>query len=262
MKIKFYLHFVILFVSILFVACEKVINVDLNDSAQQIVIEGNITNSGQPCEVKITKTINFDETNNFPTIDNASVTLSDNAGNSEVMQNTSQGIYKSSSIIGIPGRTYTLKVVFDSKEYTAVSTMPYQISLDSLKTDSVSFFGSTQRQITPLYTDSLGIVNFYRFKLIVNGIPDKTIFVEDDELTDGRQTSKPLFGGDIEIEQGDIVQVQMMCIDKPVHLYFFSLSQTQSGDTGAPANPVSNFSGGCLGYFSANTFEEKSIIAQ
>jgi len=252
--------FTALLICLLFASCEKVIDINLNNTSSQLVVEANIT-KGQPCVISISKTVNFDQSNIFPTVNGADILLTDDAGNSENLIASGNGTYVSTSIIGVEGRKYNLKVKVDGKEYIANSTLPYQINFDTLKTDELAFIGGKIIQIIPEYKDSLGIKNYYRFKLFVNNEPDKSIFVDDDEFTDGRTVSRPLFS-DLDIVKGDTILLQMLCIDQPAYLYFNSLSQTRDNSTGAPANPVSNFSGGCLGYFSANTKQERSVIVQ
>ena len=51
--------FYIMFAALAIAACKKVINVDLNNAAPQIVIEGEITNELPPYQVRISKTVNF-----------------------------------------------------------------------------------------------------------------------------------------------------------------------------------------------------------
>jgi hypothetical protein len=50
----------------------------------------------------------------------------------------------------------------------------------------------------------------------------------------------------------------MFGIDESVFKYFYTLQQNEQGAT--PANPSSNFSGGCLGYFSVRTKSVKQIV--
>lgn len=253
------LGFIIIGTALLFSSCEKVVDVDLKDTDSRIVIEGNIISDGNPCIVDITKTINFDKSNNFPGVNNATVILSDNVGNSESLSMISNGRYISSTIVGVEGRTYTLNVVAEGKTFTATSTLPYKVNLDSIWVDSLSFLGSQSYILTSMYTDTKDVQNYYRFKLFVNDSLDKAIFTEVDNLSDGRTVANPKFPKQ-EIKRGDTLRLQMMCIDKPAYMYFFSLASVQDGSSGAPANPVSNFSGGCLGYFSAHTFQEKTIV--
>ncbi len=46
---------------------------------------------------------------------------------------------------------------------------------------------------------------------------------------------------------GDTITMQLMTIDQPTYDYFRTLISGQSGG----ANPISNITGGCLGYFTA-----------
>jgi hypothetical protein len=237
-------------------SCEKVIQVDLNSKDPQILIEARLPKAG-PCVVSITKTVNFDQTNVFPGVAGAVVTLSDEDGNSEVLPMTGVGTYLS-TMAGIEGKTYTLHVAVEGKTYTAKSTMPLPVLMSSLTYDSIGFFGKQNYFAVPHINDPKGIANYYHFHLFVNGARDKTVMVQDDQFTDGNVVTQPLFG-DLEIVKGDTVQVEMFNVDQPVYKYFFSLSQTQDGSA-TPANPVSNFTGGCLGYFSAYTNQINSVI--
>jgi hypothetical protein len=55
-----------------------------------------------------------------------------------------------------------------------------------------------------------------------------------------------------------------MAIDENAFLYFTTFRDMANTNPGspAPANPISNFSNGALGYFSAWSFEEKEIIIE
>src|SRR4051794_35684343 len=88
-------------------ACEKVIQVDLNTAAPQIVIEGEITDSPGPYHVKISKTTNFSADNVFPAISRAVVKITDNTGQADSLIETSPGTYSSRTIKGKPGNTYS-----------------------------------------------------------------------------------------------------------------------------------------------------------
>ncbi|HLZ89797.1 MAG TPA: DUF4249 family protein, partial [Puia sp.] len=114
-------------------ACKKVISVDLNNAAPQIVIEGEITNARGPYQVKISKTVNFSASNVYPPVTNATVTITDStSGISEQLIGSDSGIYKTRNIVGAARHTYALNVMVDGKQYSAVSTMPVQVLLDSV----------------------------------------------------------------------------------------------------------------------------------
>ena len=117
----------------LFSSCEKVVSIDLNEANPQIVIEGNITDTKGQNTVLLSKTGNyFQPSLYFPPVANAVVVISDNLGNIDTLKTNSAGVYQSSKISGVAGRTYFLKVIAEGKEYDATSTMQQKVTIDSL----------------------------------------------------------------------------------------------------------------------------------
>ncbi|ULT26048.1 hypothetical protein KUH03_03495 [Sphingobacterium sp. E70] len=51
----------------------------------------------------------------------------------------------------------------------------------------------------------------------------------------------------------------MLCVDKTVYNYWYSLMQQSANSGVTPSNPPTNISPVTLGYFSAHTFSTKSI---
>ena len=121
-----------LIITLMMTSCTKVIDIDLNSVSPQLVIEGNISDLPGPYTVRLSKTVNFSETNLFPPVSGAIVKISDNAGSSEILNESSPGLYSTSLIQGTPGRTYTLTVISEEKAYEAISTMPFAVNIDTL----------------------------------------------------------------------------------------------------------------------------------
>jgi len=259
--------FYFLFVIILFSSCEKVINIDLNSKDSQIVIEASISNQSEPCVVMLTQTINYNESNNFPAISDATVVLSDNVGNIDTLIETSAGIYETSAVQGTVGRTYTLKVNVSGKEYTAISAMNTSVEIDSLYISTINLPNSYQKTLNLVYEDIEGIANYYRFIEIINSEPQSTIFIEDDLKQDGQTIDMTLLAKgqtQVKLKSGDMVTVQLQTIDNKVYDYFRTLLQLSRGgminQSTSPANPLSNFNNGALGYFNAYAVTLKTII--
>ncbi len=103
-----------------------------------------------------------------------------------------------------------------------------------------------------------------RFVEYINDVKNKDIYVQNDDLTNGRVATGIFYSRDTDIKKGDTIKVEMQNINPVVYKYCFSLSQSATGETqsASPANPVSNIMGGALGYFSAYTISTKSIIVQ
>jgi len=238
-------------------SCEKVINVDLNDTEQKVVIEGAILRGDTVQRVRITKTQNFDESTSPPAVDNAVVTVVDNLGNAATFTSVGNGWYELSAYPGFEGRTYTLSAVVEGTTYSGSSTMPFFQPLADLVVEFYPFGADTLIGLVPAHFDQQGISNYYQFHVYVNGTRDKGVYIQDDQFTDGNLVVEPLFVSDLEL--GDTVRVDLFCIDKPIHTYFNQLG-VNSSSSATPANPISNLNGGCLGYFSARTFDSRTII--
>jgi hypothetical protein len=244
-------------------SCEKVIDIDLTEGERRYVVEGTVSNRpGEPAEVRLSETKDFEDDNTFIGISGAVVSIRVNNSASYILNETSTGIYTSTAFSGTPGSVYELSVSINGKTFTATSTMPSQIvRLDTITVSNFAFGGSTTLTVSPDYLDPVGPGNSYRFIQYVNGALVKRVFVANDNLNDGLRSTRPLINPDSDIEQGNIVRVDMLCIDPEVYTYWYSLDQAATGNGNAtPANPVTNISGGCLGYFSAHSITTKTIV--
>ncbi|MEI6852847.1 MAG: DUF4249 domain-containing protein [Bacteroidota bacterium] len=256
----------------LFTACQKVVDINLNASDPRLIIEANLSDQPKSCIVTLSQSVNYNESNTFPTVSGAIVTISDNVGNSTTLSEIRPGYYTDSLFAGVPGRTYTLSVTAAGKTYEAVSAMPQPVDIDTLVQDSIpggSFgFGSftTRIFVSVLYHDPAGIVNFYRFVEIVNHKPANSILVSDDELRDGSLLLRRIVRFDTTLVKGDSVTLELRSIDKPVFNYLDQLNEDIGGNFGnasaTPANPISNLSNGALGFFSAYAVKAKSLVVQ
>ena len=74
---------------LLFSSCEEVIELDLNTTEPQIVIEGFITDGEGTYSVLISKTVDFYDPNTFPPQTGAVVHITDDLGNTETLTETS-----------------------------------------------------------------------------------------------------------------------------------------------------------------------------
>jgi len=242
-------------------SCEKIIDVDIDNASKKYVIEGEVsTNTSIGSQVRLSQTKNFSDDNSFNGVSGATVTIQVNNGPMFNLTETTTGIYTRPSLVGVSGSIYKLTVTINGSTFTAVSTVPGYVSLDTITAEYFSFGGSNQLQIYPSYKDPPGLGNSYRFVEYRNNKQVKNIFVQNDALSDGKTITKPLLNRDSELEVGDSVLVVMKCIDPNVYLYWFSLDQSATGNSQAtPANPVSNINGGAIGVFSANTYSEKKI---
>ncbi|MDQ0782454.1 DUF4249 domain-containing protein [Chryseobacterium sp. W4I1] len=254
-------------------SCEKEIDLDLEDQSGKIVIEGNITNKPGPYIVRITKSVAFTQNNQYPAVVGAQVVISDNTGQTETLQYIGDGNYRTSAFNGATGRTYTLNIQAEGKQYTAQSTMPEAVHLDGLTQDSFSFGGEITYALLPVFTDPPALGNRYLFNFTVNSLTKKTFDVFSDNVNNGMVNQRPIFLPNEEDDNdptkhkvivGDTIHMEMQSIDNNIFTYYSALLQIiDGGGPGGgvtPSNPPSNISNGALGYFSAHTVQRKKVI--
>lgn len=248
--------------SLVLTACEKVIEPDLKNTDVQLVIEGEISDQSQNSQIRISRSTSFSEPGSFNGVTNAIVNISDNAGNTESLFMQSPGIYRPVTLTGVPGRTYFLKVYCDGKEYTSTCKMPGAVIMDTLLQKTQIPNDNTRRFLIPVYNDPLSETNFYRIKVYDNNKPINKIFARTDRLTNGTIVTQPVGPFFLDLLPYDTAKVVLYGIDKSVYDYFNGLEQALDGNSAAPANPVSNISGGCLGYFSAHSQSERKLLVK
>jgi len=255
----------IIIATLLLAGCKKDIKLTLNNSEPQIVIEGIISDKNNTQTVTITKSVNFYDKNNYPAVSGALVTISDN-GSSPIQANeTTPGVYQIQNMPAVYGHTYKLSVTINGNTDTAISTMPFPVALND-----IAFYtnnpgakpANIKYSAIPKYNDPIQYQNNYRFDLFDNGIKSSSVIARNDVLTNGRTNDEPIFVRDFDIVDNDSVRIDMYGIDANVYQYFYTLATLSGSGPGGgttPANPVSNISGGVLGYFSAQTYQTKTV---
>lgn len=244
--------------SVCFVSCDKEINLALDKNASMLVIEANITDQPGPYFVKLTRSVAVTDKNIFPGVTNATITITDNLGKRDSLIHTIDGVYQTNKLRGTSGLTYYLEVNVDGKKFTAESTMPQKVALDSLRINGFEINGVERYNVIPGYTDPIQLGNSYRFIQKINDTLDQTFHVFNDNLNNGKVNQRPLrIGTDqLEIKLKDTISVEMQCVTRDTYLYYYTLNQQSSAGPGGgttPSNPPSNIRGGALGVFSAHT---------
>lgn len=266
-KIKSILSLV--FISFLLVSCEEVITLDLATINEKYVIEANLTNVAGGANVAISKTKSFNSSSDFIGESGAVVTIEDNNGIiTRLTERNNKGIYTHPSLQGNPETSYKLKVDINGQQFTSSSRMPAIVKLDSVYALDLKVFDGSRKFTHVKFRDPIGKGNNYRFLEYRNGIYSKSIMVTNDDLFDGNLVNQMLrprdFNDETKFKVGDKIKVEFLTIAEPVYKYWFSVNSGAQGgsDSAAPINPVSNLSGGALGYFSAHTIQSMEYIVK
>jgi hypothetical protein len=263
---KYKLIFGILTVGFIITACEKVIDIPLEESERKVVVEAVFKDHPGDNYVLLSKTGSVYDDSDFEKIIGATVKITDKDGNEYVL----------SEVPGIPGKynhptfqvlndnQYTLSVATGTETFTSTVETFYKPQLDSLTyVEQIGSFGfgtDTTYLVFFNFLDKAGQENFYRINATVNDTLDEYLYVTNDELFSGQVYTQPIFA--TTVEKGDTVLIELLSMNKGNYTYFFSLpGATAEGPFApTPANPVSNMEGGAIGYFGAYTSDTMTII--
>lgn len=243
-------------------SCTKVVDIKVGNDTDKLVIEGMVIDTAGSQSVKLTTNVPFSNSNTYPPVTGAIVSVNDGNGSTYNYVEVPSGIYTSPAFAAKAGNNYTMHILVNGTDYTASSRMPELVVLDSLSS-KVSPFDSKQREVTVHYKDPVGKANYYRFVMFLKGVQVKAVFVFNDDFNDGKKVSIDLSDDDTDMFSGDRVTVEMQCIDKPIFTYWNTLMQQGGSGPGGgvtPSNPPSNISPSVLGYFSAYTSQKKSLV--
>jgi hypothetical protein len=248
-------------------ACQKVINVDLNEAAPKIVIEGLITDRPGSYVVTLSSSGSYFNQPVLPPVSGAKVIITDNLGTIDTLGEMMPGVYVTSEIHGNPGRTYTLKVRSDNQEYSASSTMSSRVRIDSLNlsksTSQLLDFGFEDKTGIPVdlycYFRDPEEKNFYRLKVFIND----TVQVEnyrlyDDQYSNGMEIGLRVARG----RSGSTYRIELFSLDSKTYNYYKALEDLLYNNPffgSTPANPNTNLSNGALGYFGTSAVSSRTI---
>ena len=209
MKISLFLCFS----SILFSSCIDRINIKVPDSySSQLVVDGLVTDEQGPYTIKLSKATRVEKflLLNTEVVSNARITISDNAGTSEILTEMEPGTYqtKVSGIHGVVGRSYSVKI--ETKDGRIFESIPDTMSpvgeLDDLYYEFESYLplNDQTRYGFRIYIDASGVPDMdnlvrWKFTAVAEVDADPKLHVYDSK---GCSPDPPICSGWISGEFG------------------------------------------------------------
>ncbi len=270
--------FILIVACAFFFSCERTIQLDLDQTAPVVVIEGQVTNHPGYQYVKLSWSSAFYDKSQSERITDANVSVTDDLGETiDFVHNPgddpdSAGYYLPvTSFTGSIGRTYTLDVLVNGQHFTATDKLLSVIGIDSLKYDVNDFqledednkgkvFEILLYAHEPQNEDNFYLFKFYRNdSLIYNNETD--IYYSDDELLAEsiNGVPSPVYYG-----PNDNANVEIYSLSREGYVYFNDLSTILNNDGGGmfgpiPSAPRTNLSNGALGFFQVSAMNSSSI---
>jgi hypothetical protein len=235
-------------VLVVMTACERVVNVDLQEGPKRLVVEARIERvrgkvSGVQ-RIRLTTTQPYFSTTAPPPARGAVVRVTDGTGQVTAFTEVASepGTYATSALVATVGTSYTLTIDFEGERYQATDQMQSVVPIDSLYFDApTGFFGPQEKpRATIDFRDPEGVRNFYLWDQFTDGVrlstPDSSFrirVVASDEVIDGQEVTGFQPYGGIVVEPGQVILVRQVALSEQAYRYYFALSDQTSND-GSP----------------------------
>lgn len=279
----------------LFSSCEKTITFEPDHSEPALVVEASIENDRAPVVILSQSLDYFSQispellANSF--IRDAAITISNGdrthklkeykvslAGGYTWYYYSTDSSNMNTAFAGEIGKTYSLTIQANQKQYTATTTIPIPAKkMDSLWwEDPPSNPNPAKVIVMGRFIDPPGLGNYTRYYTQVDGFPFypglNSVF--DDQLTDGTTYNLQIEQGidrnkDYNLEtypffnRGDSVVIKYCNIDKATFDFWRTMEYSYStigNPFAAPSKVLTNIQGGGLGYFGGYAVQYKTIV--
>ena len=249
-------YFGLLFFSLLiFSACEDVIELDLDTTDPQLVIEANLDAGNEVATVILTQSNDFYDNNSPIQITAANISLQSETGAFYELSETTTGIYQVENVKVSSGERVTLSVNVEGILYEATAQVPFPVDLEEIEIVEAIMapFGGEEADsigLTAIWQDPVNIENFYRIRTYVDNDFQAEIYtlVTDEFRGDGEEHIVPIRDG---FSENTSVTLELMSTDENYYDYFFQVSSVagEGANATTPYNPEGNFNNDVLGYF-------------
>lgn len=234
---------------LLLLSCEKEIDMDYRQADPIYVVEASVSNTGM--KARISQTQAMDDNVSHSDISGARVIITGSDGSTATLTHTRNGNYQSTAK-GTAGVTYQIDVEIDGQHFTSASTMQRMPSINRFHFIWKEMLGQRFLVGELLFQDIPNEDNWYFMHIYRNDIGYRWAVKRDD--TGPNKELQQLFtiaregsnDKDMLVE-GDKLRIDLRAIDKQSYDYLYSMQIMDNTGT----NPIANFTGGCLGYFSA-----------
>lgn len=249
-------------------SCTKEIDFDYHDTAPLVIVEGRVSNEGM--SVVITRSRNMNDSVKGRCLPGAVVTITSEGEAEQLVYDATANSYRSTKA-GVVGQTYHLSVDFEDCHYEATSQMlpPAPISsaeflwmsileerllayevwaVDPKPGERTHYLYRMDRHSSHPHLEGFSKTEPYRWSVFDDrGCPPGKVFVDVFCMSERAADEDKEDDWEDLLYEGDTITFSLMTIDRDVFEYFTSLRAGQSGG----ANPRSNITGGCQGYFAA-----------
>ena len=272
MKITY--KIIIVLCTLFFIACEDVVDIELDTAPAKLVIDAPIKwekgTTGNEQTIKLTTTTDF-YSSEIPVVSGATVFVTNgNAVQFNFTEIPGTGNYVCTNFIPEIGQTYTLTVIYQGETFIATENMIAAPTIDSVEQTENGGFTGDEVEVKFYFQDFPNEANFYLINFNASNALLPIIDVIDDEFFQGNQMFAYLAN---DLKTGDSIQLQLNGISQRYYNYMNILLSISGSNGGSPfqtppatvrGNVINqtNFDNFALGYFSVSETDQQTYIVQ
>lgn len=249
---------------LLFAACEKEIDVDYRQVAPMYVAEATLTQEKATVRLSTTQDVT-DNDRDTHVVTGATIVLSWQGEEMGKFTYTKNGIY-TANLTGVPGNTYDIDIYVDDQHFSSSSTMQEKPVMNSFRFVWKKVLSERMLFADLRLQDEPSKSNYYFMHIYRNNVGYRWAVMTDEKNPNNElqqlfscTTERDMNKGDEDaLQDGDRIRVEIRAIDRRSYDYLYSMQVMDN----AGSNPIQNFSGGCLGYFSAYSFITHQLTFQ
>ena len=187
----------------------------------------NQENPDLPLYIKLSETAPF-FSNTMPPVEAAIVTVTSDAGEEYIFEETQPGVYTHEGFTPTPDEYYHLQIEYKEELYTASESLQPVPELEYVEQTDNGGFSGDEVELKVYYTDPAAEDNYYLFRLYHEMI---SLQIYDDEFTNGNRTFA--FFSDEDLKKGDEVLFEIQGISRRFYEYMYIL-RSQAGSNAGP----------------------------
>jgi hypothetical protein len=257
---------------LLLASCEEIVTVDIPGQSPKIVIDATISDTiGKAYNyVLISKSTSYNDRLSIPRVSGAQITLTEINRGANLFYNfreDSAGYYvlTDTTFKVKINALYRLAVVVNNQIFEAENHINQRALIDSISfnyKENDPYFDIGYYPIV-YFKENKG-KSYYRWRVFLNNklFNFNEITLMNDNGIDGQYLNYQLL---YNFKENDTIRVDLYSLSEASYNYYTVLKRlTEAGSPtqGSPGNPVSNFSGDVLGFFSVNTVSSYTAIVK
>jgi Domain of unknown function (DUF4249) len=246
-----------LFICLLAMGCEDVIQVEVPNAPPKLVIEASINwfkgTNGNFQKIKLSLSAPYFDTITKPA-NNAQITITNTSNNTFLFtEDQDTGIYTTNNFIPKLNDTYTLNIVYENETYTGTETLKPVTQINRVEQENDKGFSGNETELKAYYTDPENEENYYFFEFINNESSVVDLEAYEDEFTNGNE----IFGfySKEGLNVGDEIVIRNYGVSERFFQFIFLLLQQKSDEAGGPfeTQPAS-IRGNCVNKTNPNNY--------